>query len=179
MVAGFDYGTHQGETFIMNEVAIGVIKNGCPPGMTTGISIGMVSIDSPEDSLLVHVGAKGVFEGVDTLPPVEACNKIEEYLERVFGGVDVIPVAHNVGLDMEFLRSLAKKGGRNQLRFLSKFSVDLHTLFYTIRTYGGCPPSSGSLTEALEYYVIDMPEDALSLSLANRELYLKVLETVR
>ena len=87
---------------------------------------------------------------LEAVPPTEACQAIETYLARTFGGRTVTPIGHNIGFDIAFLRRLAFLGGREQLAGLSHRAIDTHTLLYLLTLEGKIPESATTSDGASE-----------------------------
>ena len=119
------------------------------------------------------------WEALGTTPQL-ACVAIEQYVREVSPESSAIPVGHNIGFDLAFLRQLAFLGGRDQLAGLSHRAIDSHTLLYVLYAAGQIPSSALTSDGAFHHFGISIPEidrhTALGDVIATRELVRKLIE---
>ncbi|MHB8345950.1 MAG: 3'-5' exonuclease [Acidiferrobacterales bacterium] len=116
----------------------------------------------------------------DAVTPSEACDRIERYLSKVFPGERAIPVGHNIGFDISFLKQLAFFGGRDELAGLSHRVLDTHTMLYLLYRQGKLPASALSSDGAFQHFKILVPESqrhtALGDAIGTKKLVSKLLD---
>lgn len=112
--------------------------------------------------------------------PSVVCNRIEHYLASTFAGRRVVPIGHNIGFDVAFLRKLAFLSGRNQLPHLSHRVLDTHTMLYLLHLQGKVPETVLTSDGAFAHFGIKLPDTkrhtAMGDALATRQLFLHLLK---
>jgi DNA polymerase-3 subunit epsilon len=119
------------------------------------------------------------WEALGTSPEL-ACAAVEQYVEKVAANSKAIPVGHNIGFDVAFLRQLAFLGGRDQIAGLSHRVIDTHTLLYVLYAAGQIPSSALTSDGAFQEFGISISDvdrhTALGDVLATRELVRQLFE---
>lgn len=113
------------------------------------------------------------------LPPQEACDRVEAWLDSLGRGRPLLCVGHNIAFDLAFMRRLYWLAGRPLPRDFSHRSIDTHSLLFARAAAGQLPPSVRSSDGAFAHFGIAPPPDlrhtALGDTLATRELLLRLL----
>jgi DNA polymerase III epsilon subunit-like protein len=176
-------------------VVIDVESSGTNPFAHDVLAVGLVAVSPDCPTMTVYVRqsqyvwtdyAKQLFEKYEpewrdrAVPPAVACDAIEDYLLRTFGGREVTPVGHNVAFDLAFLKKLAYLGGRERLARLSHRAVDTHSLLYLLHLQGRLPAEAVTSDGAFRYFGIRVDDryrhTALGDAMATRDLLLHLLE---
>lgn len=118
----------------------------------------------------------------NAVSPFDACEAIEQYIEKELSLKQITPVGHNVAFDVAFMRKLAFLGKREELSGVSHRGVDTHTLLFTLFLKGIIPSSALTSDGAFRHFGIDVPDyvrhTALGDALATRDLFLRLLEII-
>ncbi|QBI11308.1 hypothetical protein [Xanthomonas oryzae] len=108
-----------------------------------------------------------------------AVAEIEDYLERISPGGEMVMVGHNVAFDRFFLEKLANNAGQSSIRGLSHRTVDTHSMLMTLSIMGKIPESATSSSGAFKYFNISPQEKcrhtALGDALATKDLFKLIL----
>lgn len=176
-------------------VVIDVETSGVNPFRHEVLAVGLVPVDADLQPTEVYVRAKQIewstyarkhFDRYSSewqakaLDPSDACHAIERYLAKTFARRVAIPIGHNVGFDLAFLRRLAFLGGREELAGLSHRAIDTHTLLYVLFLAGKVPLAATTSDGAFRHFGIEIEDrsrhTALGDAKATRSLVLRALE---
>jgi DNA polymerase-3 subunit epsilon len=118
-------------------------------------------------------------EGVS---PVEACERLDAFIEERGGPGAVMLVGHNIAFDIAFLRRLYHLAGRFIPDVFAHRTIDTHTLMWALVSRGKLPAHIRGSDTAFAHFDVSPPPElrhtALGDAVATRELVIKLLELV-
>jgi DNA polymerase III epsilon subunit-like protein len=143
---------------------------GLDPARHSILSLGLVAAEDGKivDSLDIAVKEKTIsaepraleVNGIDparhalkAVPPAEAVGQVKDFISRnkVFsdGKGRAIPIGHNVGFDIEFVRRLFRLAGAEYEAIFSHRAVDTQSVLRFLHIKGNLPEDYGALDKAL------------------------------
>jgi DNA polymerase III epsilon subunit-like protein len=171
-------------------VVIDVETSGTNPLIHELLSVALVPLDSGKPCCAIYIHhpkiewtkyGKENFKRsahewhLSAIPPELAASQIEAYLLREFGGQDIIPVGHNIGFDLSFLKRLAVQSNREAIAFVGHRAVDTHSALFLLHMMNRIPSGALSSDGAFEYFGIRIPpaerHTAFGDAKATRELF--------
>ena len=113
------------------------------------------------------------------VPPHEAVRQIQAYLSGIGAG-KAMPVGHNIGFDLAFLKRLAFQAGAESIEHLDHRAVDTHTLLRLLYFKDQLPLSATTSDGAFKYFGIGIGtaerHTALGDALATKRLFEFILQ---
>lgn len=116
------------------------------------------------------------------LGPVEAVNKLEEFVAAYFlhseSGARVSIAGHNVAFDVAFLRRLYRLAGRNYEKVFSHRLLDTASIIQFLALAGKIPLGEASSDEAFRYFGIAIPNQQRHTALADARATVELLNAL-
>ena len=118
------------------------------------------------------------FSPENILSAAEIIDDFEALKRRFFHGAKIPLAGHNIAFDMDFLRAMYRRAGREMEDTFSYKALDTYSILQYLIQLGKIPAKINNSEEAFKYFNIDVKgrHTALGDAVATAELYNKLLK---